>query len=120
MVRLPPRSTRTDTLFPFTTLFRSNLRFFIGARTHATIAGMSSTVPTISISYSIKARGINRDLFGDLPVVLDTPSLNLQTLTEKLELLQSEEKRIKEILEKTLPEWRARARGAVGQLASTC
>src|SRR3546814_4712933 len=71
---------------------------------------MSSTVPTISISYSIKARGINRDLFGDLPVVLDTPSLNLQTLTEKLELLQSEEKRIKEILKKTLPEWRARAR----------
>src|SRR3546814_7153574 len=49
----------------------ANLRFFIGARTHATIAGMSSTVPTISISYSIKARGINRDLFGDLPVVLD-------------------------------------------------
>src|SRR3546814_18179068 len=81
---------------------------------------MSSTVPTISISYSIKARGINRDLFGDLPVVLDTPSLNLQTLTEKLELLQSEEKRIKEILEKTLPEWRARESGAVGKLASHC
>src|SRR3546814_8269138 len=26
MVRLPPRSTRTDTLFPFTTLFRSSLQ----------------------------------------------------------------------------------------------
>src|SRR3546814_12176822 len=25
MVRLPPRSTRTDTLFPYTTLFRSGL-----------------------------------------------------------------------------------------------
>src|SRR3546814_13436250 len=84
----------------------ANLRFFIGARTHATIAAMSSTVPTISISYSIKARGINRDLFCDLPVVLETPSLNLQPLTEKLELLQSEAKRIKEILEKTLPEMR--------------
>src|SRR3546814_4083246 len=24
MIRLPPRSTRTDTLFPYTTLFRSN------------------------------------------------------------------------------------------------
>src|SRR3546814_17753794 len=24
MLRLPPRSTRTDTLFPYTTLFRSN------------------------------------------------------------------------------------------------
>src|SRR3546814_12670562 len=26
MIRLPPRSTRTDTLFPYTTLFRSNIR----------------------------------------------------------------------------------------------
>src|SRR3546814_18356810 len=26
MIRLPPRSTRTDTLFPYTTLFRSGLR----------------------------------------------------------------------------------------------
>src|SRR3546814_12418734 len=27
MLRLPPRSTRTDTLFPYTTLFRSCLRY---------------------------------------------------------------------------------------------
>src|SRR3546814_3855953 len=26
MIRLPPRSTRTDTLFPYTTLFRSDIR----------------------------------------------------------------------------------------------
>src|SRR3546814_1913624 len=28
MIRLPPRSTRTDTLFPYTTLFRSRFWFF--------------------------------------------------------------------------------------------
>src|SRR3546814_2552642 len=27
MIRRPPRSTRTDTLFPYTTLFRSSLRY---------------------------------------------------------------------------------------------
>src|SRR3546814_18031045 len=27
MIRRPPRSTRTDTLFPYTTLFRSHLSF---------------------------------------------------------------------------------------------
>src|SRR3546814_19263163 len=27
MIRRPPRSTRTDTLFPYTTLFRSRLSF---------------------------------------------------------------------------------------------
>src|SRR3546814_1688797 len=30
MIRRPPRSTRTDTLFPYTTLFRSNLHDRIG------------------------------------------------------------------------------------------
>src|SRR3546814_1695528 len=29
MIRRPPRSTRTDTLFPYTTLFRSLVRGFI-------------------------------------------------------------------------------------------
>src|SRR3546814_13443332 len=28
MIRLPPRSTRTDTLFPYTTLFRSRMGAF--------------------------------------------------------------------------------------------
>src|SRR3546814_16370774 len=32
MIRRPPRSTRTDTLFPYTTLFRSLLRGQGGAR----------------------------------------------------------------------------------------
>src|SRR3546814_7299837 len=30
MIRRPPRSTRTDTLFPYTTLFRSCARFHLG------------------------------------------------------------------------------------------
>src|SRR3546814_11656968 len=30
MIRRPPRSTRTDTLFPYTTLFRSATNFFRG------------------------------------------------------------------------------------------
>src|SRR3546814_20326132 len=30
MIRRPPRSTRTDTLFPYTTLFRSVLKFASG------------------------------------------------------------------------------------------
>src|SRR3546814_19299498 len=30
MIRRPPRSTRTDTLFPYTTIFRSVLAIFVG------------------------------------------------------------------------------------------
>src|SRR3546814_2426722 len=37
MIRRPPRSTRTDTLFPYTTLFRSVEKFFVDAGEHHTI-----------------------------------------------------------------------------------
>lgn len=42
----------------------SRCRFFIGARTHATIAAYSTFVPTLVLGYSIKSRGIATDLFG--------------------------------------------------------
>lgn len=41
----------------------SKCRFFIGARTHSTIAAYSTAVPCIALSYSIKSRGIATDLF---------------------------------------------------------
>src|SRR3546814_6371468 len=37
MIRRPPRSTRTDTLFPYTTLFRSLEALLIVADTEATL-----------------------------------------------------------------------------------
>lgn len=39
-------------------------RFLIAARTHASIAGYSTGVPTIVMGYSVKSRGIATDLFG--------------------------------------------------------
>ena len=41
------------------------LSALVTARTHASIAGYSSCVPTLVIGYSVKAKGIARDLFGD-------------------------------------------------------
>lgn len=42
----------------------SKCRMFVGARTHATIAAYSTCIPTLVVGYSVKARGIARDLFG--------------------------------------------------------
>ena len=42
----------------------SNCEVFVGARTHATIAAYSTCVPTLVVGYSVKARGIAKDLFG--------------------------------------------------------
>ena len=38
--------------------------FFIGARTHSTIAAYSSQVPTLVLGYSVKSIGIATDIFG--------------------------------------------------------
>ena len=39
-------------------------KYFIGARTHSTIAAYSTGVPTLVLGYSVKARGIVKDIFG--------------------------------------------------------
>src|SRR3546814_4604298 len=39
MIRRPPRSTRTDTLFPYTTLFRSRLNLVISSAWAGAAAG---------------------------------------------------------------------------------
>lgn len=42
----------------------SQCKCFIGTRTHATIAAYSSGVPTLAVGYSVKSKGIAKDLFG--------------------------------------------------------
>src|SRR3546814_5083262 len=41
MIRRPPRSTRTDTLFPYTTLFRSHWFILAAARAKCQRGGMT-------------------------------------------------------------------------------
>ena len=43
----------------------AQMRALVTARTHASVAAYSSAVPTLVIGYSVKARGIARDLFGE-------------------------------------------------------
>lgn len=42
----------------------SKCHAIVAARTHASIAAYSTGVPTLVVGYSVKARGIARDLFG--------------------------------------------------------
>lgn len=95
----------------------SRCRFLIGGRTHATIAGFSSAVPTLSVAYSVKAKGINRDLFGNERYVLETPALSQATLWAGLELLQHDEFAIRQHYDSILPKWRERAHAGVYRLA---
>src|SRR3546814_1773226 len=65
MIRRPPRSTRTDTLFPYTTLFRSHL-----AMTHV-VAAHYLAVAALAIAPFFRARRVGGVKFGlaDLAVL---------------------------------------------------
>ncbi|MBW6464226.1 MAG: polysaccharide pyruvyl transferase family protein [Firmicutes bacterium] len=92
-----------------------NLRYFIGARTHATIAAMSSRIPTVSIAYSVKAQGINRDLFGSEEMVLPTPELSSKSLMSYFDWLVEHEVAMAGRLETRVPELQILAAQAVSK-----
>src|SRR3546814_11635733 len=50
MIRRPPRSTRTDTLFPYTTLFRSPSFILCNLTTLGYVMGMNTDSQTVSDS----------------------------------------------------------------------
>ena len=86
-------------------------RFFIGARTHATIAAYSSCVPTLVLGYSVKSRGIATDLFGTeenyvIPVQGMTDS---NALADGFTWLKENEEEITVHLKGTMPEYVQRA-----------
>ena len=83
----------------------SECRFFVGARTHATIAAYSSQVPTLVVGYSVKAKGIARDLFG----TYENYVIPVQSLREEGELIKAfnrmleQEEKLKEQLARVMP-----------------
>lgn len=89
-------------------------RMFIGARTHATIAAYSSCVPTLVLGYSVKSRGIARDLFGaEENYVLPVQQLpDADALARGFDWLLANESTIRRHLEETIPEYSARAYAA--------
>ena len=83
----------------------SRCRFFVGARTHATIAAYSSNVPTLVLGYSIKSLGIATDLFGtDENYVIPVQKLQeKEDLAGALQWIIKNENEIKKQLEEVIP-----------------
>lgn len=82
-------------------------RMFIGARTHATIAAYSSCVPTLVLGYSVKSRGIAKDLFGtDKNYVISVQGMkDTNLLSEGFLWLLENEKSIKSHLHSMMPDY---------------
>jgi len=94
----------------------SQMVLFAGARTHSTIAALSSGVPTLSFAYSIKARGINWDLFGHFNYCINTDDLGSRMVSDRIASMMENKADIKRDLnERTLLAQR-RALNAGGEL----
>ena len=85
----------------------SKCSYFIGARTHATIAAYSTGVPTLVLGYSVKSRGIARDLFGtEENYVLSYQKVkSSNTLLEKFCWIIQHDIEIRSILKTKIPEY---------------
>lgn len=81
----------------------SQLAAFVGARTHATIAALSTCVPTIAIGYSVKAQGITRDIFGDLRWLIPLDALTPDRLASAVTELLSDLPSVRSKLESVMP-----------------
>ncbi len=91
----------------------ARMRFFIGARTHATIAAYSCLVPTMVLGYSVKSKGIAKDIFGEEKLVLDLSEISdVEKLIVKFEEMKSEELDLREKLKNRIPEIVKRAETA--------
>lgn len=96
----------------------SKCSIFVAARTHASIAAYSSLVPTLVLGYSVKAKGIATDLFGDYKgYVLPVQELkSSDEVFDGFKFIQNNREEIRARLEKVIPEYQMKAESAAEDL----
>lgn len=96
----------------------ARMRFFIGARTHATIAAYSSYIPTLVMGYSVKSKGISKDIFGEEKLLIDIRELSdSRNLIVKFNEMVSEEPLLVSKLEESVPNIKRMSYKAVDYLS---
>lgn len=95
----------------------SKCRFMVAARTHASIAAYSSEVPTLVLGYSVKSKGIARDLFGTHKhYVLPNTEITPQRLSEDFWYIYKNERAIQSTLHDVLPGYKGQLLDAIKKL----
>ena len=83
----------------------SKCKMLIAARTHATIGAYSNCVPVYALSYSIKARGISVDLFGEETCVTSIKDItSADSLFACFKQLEEEAEQMRRKLTEVIPE----------------
>jgi colanic acid/amylovoran biosynthesis protein len=87
----------------------AQLRAFVGARTHSTIAAFGSGVPTACIGYSAKAKAFCLLFYGDDNLCLPGRSFTSDALVTKVKFLLQNDDSLRARIMQKLPEIRRRA-----------
>lgn len=81
----------------------SQCLLFVGARTHAIISAYATCTPAIALGYSVKARGIAKDLQLNESLVVDSKDFNKNQLLDSFCYTLCNVNDIKSHLEQTIP-----------------
>jgi polysaccharide pyruvyl transferase WcaK-like protein len=76
---------------------------FAGARTHSTIAALSSCVPTLSFAYGIKSQGIHRDIFGHDDFCLEAKDIAATAVADRLSSMLDRKAEVRRELVQRIP-----------------
>ena len=86
---------------------------FIGARTHAVISAYSTCTPAIAIGYSIKSRGIAKDIDMPEETIVDSINIRKGELLDAYCFLQSEIENISNHLSDYMGDYKQKCQNAV-------
>ena len=89
----------------------SHCEAFIGARTHAVISAYSTCVPALALGYSIKARGIVKDLCLSDRLIVRCDDYQRGELLQSFDYLINNRHQIREHLLKIMPLYKNRLTG---------
>lgn len=90
----------------------SKCRFLVAERTHASIAGYSTCVPTFVLGYSVKSKGIAQDIFAQNEhyVYPSDKLFDENTYWNEIQYMLQNEAKIKTHLETIMPEYIKKAK----------
>lgn len=96
----------------------SRCDMFIGARTHSTIAAYSTCVPTLVIGYSVKSRGIAKDIFGtDKGLVIPVSEIDsAEKLINAYKSFSEKEEVYRNRLKSFMPDYIKKAEASINEL----
>lgn len=87
---------------------------FIGARTHAAISAYSTCIPTIAIGYSIKSKGIAKDIGMPEEIIVDSINIRKNQLLDAFCHLLNEADSLSKHLYNIMDSYKQRCKNAIG------